>query len=94
MSNIIYIVIVLLYFMQCMYSIPRESVVKNTWSSKDDHSEFWNALLPDKTFDRRSRDIFSKQNTLPEYNANIDTECVLCSQRDEAKQRNHVLSCT
>lgn len=84
--------------MQYMHSITRKSVAKNTWSSKDDHSEFSNALLPDKTFrgtfDHRSRDIFSKQNTLPEYNANIDTECVLCSQRDGAKQRNLVLSCT
>jgi len=40
------------------------------------------------------RHIQQARNTLPEYNANIDTECVLCSQRDRAKQRNHVLSCT
>lgn len=81
-----------------MHSMTEEFAAKNTRGSKDDHFEFSNALLPDKTFrgtfDCRSRDIFSEQNTLPEYNVNIDTECVLCSQRDGAKQRNLVLSCT
>lgn len=93
--------IILLIYLKIHPENPPSRAIENTWGgggSKGDHSEFLNALLLEKTLqDFRSQvegHIQQARNTLPEYNTNINAECVLCSQGDRAEQRNHILSCT